>query len=81
MIGIGASRSASRWVVLDEVLGLLKWMRLPPLAVAIGIYLPMSATLPITLGAGGGALVQSPRPAGRAIRRGRSGWAFSSRRA
>jgi len=39
------------FVVLDEMLGLLKLMRLPPLAVGIGIYLPMSATLPVTLGA------------------------------
>jgi putative OPT family oligopeptide transporter len=39
------------FVVLDEVLGLMKLMRLPPLAVGIGIYLPMSATLPVTLGA------------------------------
>jgi putative OPT family oligopeptide transporter len=50
MIGIGIVLGIG-FVVLDEVLGLLKWMRLPPLAVAIGIYLPMSATLPISLGA------------------------------
>jgi putative OPT family oligopeptide transporter len=47
-IGIGAGIGM---VVLDEVLGALKWRRLPPLAVAIGIYLPMSATLPLTVGA------------------------------
>jgi len=38
-------------IVIDEVFGLLKWLRLPPLAVGIGIYLPMSATLPVVLGA------------------------------
>jgi putative OPT family oligopeptide transporter len=38
-------------VALDEGLGLFKWRRLPPLAVAIGIYLPMSATLALTIGA------------------------------
>lgn len=38
-------------VVLDEILGLLKWLRLPPLAIGIGIYLPMSATLPVVIGA------------------------------
>ncbi len=50
MIGIGALIGIAL-VVLDEVLGLLKWLRLPPLAVGIGIYLPMSATLPVVLGA------------------------------
>jgi putative OPT family oligopeptide transporter len=38
-------------IVLDEMLGVLRWLRLPPLAVGIGIYLPMSATLPVVLGA------------------------------
>jgi putative OPT family oligopeptide transporter len=38
-------------IVIDEVSGLLKWLRLPPLAVGIGIYLPMSATLPVVIGA------------------------------
>ena len=38
-------------VILDEILGLLKWLRLSPLAVGIGIYLPMSATLPVVIGA------------------------------
>jgi putative OPT family oligopeptide transporter len=38
-------------IVLDEILGLAKALRLPPLAVGIGIYLPMSATLPVVLGA------------------------------
>ncbi|HWA12909.1 MAG TPA: oligopeptide transporter, OPT family [Burkholderiales bacterium] len=38
-------------IAVDEALGLLKWLRLPPLAIGIGIYLPMSATLPVVLGA------------------------------
>ncbi len=38
-------------IVLDEFLGWMKWLRLPPLAVGIGIYLPMSATLPVVIGA------------------------------
>jgi putative OPT family oligopeptide transporter len=36
--------------VIDEILGRLKLMRLPPLAIGIGIYLPMSATAAVTLG-------------------------------
>jgi putative OPT family oligopeptide transporter len=48
-IGIGAGIGVVL-VILDEVLGALKLMRLPPLAVGIGIYLPMSATVPVTLG-------------------------------
>jgi putative OPT family oligopeptide transporter len=38
-------------VAADEVLGLLKMIRLPPLAIGIGIYLPMSATEPVIIGA------------------------------
>ena len=38
-------------VLLDELMGWLGWLRLSPLAVGIGIYLPMSATLPVVLGA------------------------------
>jgi putative OPT family oligopeptide transporter len=49
-IGIGAVIGVVL-VILDEVFGLLKWLRLPPLAVGIGIYLPMSATLPVVIGA------------------------------
>jgi putative OPT family oligopeptide transporter len=50
MIGIGALLGVAL-IVLDEVMGLMKWLRLPPLAVGIGIYLPMSATLPVVIGA------------------------------
>jgi putative OPT family oligopeptide transporter len=38
-------------IALDEILGRVKLMRLPPLAVGIGIYLPMSITLPLVIGA------------------------------
>jgi putative OPT family oligopeptide transporter len=38
-------------VVIDELLGARNWLRLPPLAVGIGIYLPMSATMPVVIGA------------------------------
>jgi putative OPT family oligopeptide transporter len=44
LIGIGV-------IVLDEVLGKNKKMRLPPLAVGMGIYLPMALTLLIPIGA------------------------------
>jgi putative OPT family oligopeptide transporter len=50
MIGVGAALGVAL-IVLDEVLGRLKLLRLPPLAVGIGIYLPMSATLPVVIGA------------------------------
>ncbi len=50
MIGIGALVGLA-CIVIDEVLGLLKWMRLPPLAIGIGIYLPMDATQPVVVGA------------------------------
>ena len=50
MLGIGALIGVGI-VVLDEVLGLLKKLRIPPLAVGIGIYLPMSATFAVIVGA------------------------------
>ena len=37
-------------IALDEFLGWMKWLRLPPLAVGIGIYLPASAMLPVVVG-------------------------------
>ncbi|MCX7358437.1 MAG: oligopeptide transporter, OPT family [Alphaproteobacteria bacterium] len=49
-IGIGAGLGVAL-CVLDEILGALKLMRLPPLAVGIGIYLPMSSTIAVTFGA------------------------------
>ena len=37
-------------IALDEALGKAKLLRLPPLGVALGIYLPMSVILPTVLG-------------------------------
>ena len=51
MIGLGAALGVVL-IALDEFLGVRKWLRLPPLCVGIGIYLPMSATLPVVIGAG-----------------------------
>jgi putative OPT family oligopeptide transporter len=50
MIGIGAGIGFAI-VLLDELMGLKKWRRLPPLAVAMGIYLPMAITMPVVVGA------------------------------
>jgi putative OPT family oligopeptide transporter len=50
MIGIGALVGVGL-IVLDSVLGALKMLRIPPLAVGIGIYLPMSATFAVVVGA------------------------------
>jgi uncharacterized oligopeptide transporter (OPT) family protein len=38
-------------IVLDATLGAMKKLRIPPLAVGIGIYLPMSATFAVIIGA------------------------------
>jgi putative OPT family oligopeptide transporter len=38
-------------IAADEMLGLMKLIRLPPLAIGISIYLPMSATQPVVIGA------------------------------
>lgn len=50
MLGIGAVLGVAI-ILLDEFLGARKMLRLPPLCVGIGIYLPMSATLPTVIGA------------------------------
>jgi putative OPT family oligopeptide transporter len=50
MIGIGMLIGGVI-VALDAVLASRKLIRLPPLAVGMGIYLPMSATLPVMIGA------------------------------
>jgi putative OPT family oligopeptide transporter len=50
MISIGAALGVVL-VLIDEGLGAIKWLRLPPLAIGLGIYLPMSATLPVVIGA------------------------------
>jgi uncharacterized oligopeptide transporter (OPT) family protein len=50
MIGIGALVGVGL-ILLDITLGALKKLRIPPLAVGIGIYLPMSATFAVVVGA------------------------------
>ena len=49
MIGIGAAVGVGM-VIVDTLLGRAGKLRLPPLGVGIGIYLPMSATLPVVVG-------------------------------
>ena len=44
LIGIGI-------IALDEILGMAKKLRLPPLAIGLGIYLPASTTAPVIVGA------------------------------
>jgi putative OPT family oligopeptide transporter len=50
MIGIGALIGVGL-ILLDAMLGAMKKLRIPPLAVGIGIYLPMSATFAVIVGA------------------------------
>jgi putative OPT family oligopeptide transporter len=50
MIGIGTLVGFGV-IAIDETLGILKRLRIPPLAVGIGIYLPMSATFAVVVGA------------------------------
>jgi len=50
MIGIGAIVGVGL-ILLDGTLGAMKRLRIPPLAVGIGIYLPMSATFAVVVGA------------------------------
>jgi len=50
MIGIGALVGVAL-VLVDAALGAMKKLRIPPLAVGIGIYLPMSATFAVIVGA------------------------------
>ncbi len=50
MIGIGAIVGVGL-ILLDTLLGAMKKIRIPPLAVGIGIYLPMSATFAVVVGA------------------------------
>ena len=49
MVGIGAAIGVGL-VLLDETLRAMKKLRLPPLAVGLGIYLPMSATFAVVVG-------------------------------
>jgi putative OPT family oligopeptide transporter len=50
MLGIGAIVGVLL-ILLDAALGAMNKLRLPPLAVGIGIYLPMSATFAVIIGA------------------------------
>ncbi|HET7313378.1 OPT family oligopeptide transporter [Salinisphaera sp.] len=50
MIGPGAVIGALA-VIVDEILAYTGRMRLPPLAIGIGVYLPMAVTLAVVLGA------------------------------
>ena len=50
MIGIGAAVGVGL-ILLDTLLGAMNKLRIPPLAVGIGIYLPMSATFAVVVGA------------------------------
>jgi len=50
LIGIGAAVGVAV-IGLDALLGRAGWMRLPPLAVGMGIYLPMSVTSALVVGA------------------------------
>ncbi len=50
MIGIGAVIGVGL-ILLDTLLGAMNKLRIPPLAVGIGIYLPMSATFAVVVGA------------------------------
>ena len=50
MLGIGALVGVGL-ILLDTIMGALGKLRIPPLAVGIGIYLPMSATFAVIIGA------------------------------
>jgi putative OPT family oligopeptide transporter len=50
MIGIGALVGVGL-IIFDSILGAMGKLRVPPLAVGIGIYLPMSATFAVVVGA------------------------------
>ena len=50
MIGIGGLVGVGL-ILLDAALGAMHKLRIPPLAVGIGIYLPMSATFAVVIGA------------------------------
>lgn len=50
LIGYGAIIGVAV-ILLDEALGKAKALRLPPLAIGIGIYLPMATTMAVVVGA------------------------------
>lgn len=55
LIGLGGALGACM-ILIDELLGRARLPRLPPLAVGMGVYLPMSTTLLIVVGAVAGHL-------------------------
>ncbi len=70
LIGIGVALGAAI-IALDEGLGLLKKPRLAPLAVGMGVYLPMGTTVMVIVGAIGGHLFDKRadrRPNGPALK-------------
>jgi putative OPT family oligopeptide transporter len=70
LIGVGAILGVAV-IAADEILGLLKRPRIAPLAVGLGIYLPMSTTLTAVLGAVGGHIFDrraERKPNGAALR-------------
>ena len=79
MIGIGALVGVGL-ILLDTTLGAMNKLRIPPLAVGIGIYLPMSATFAVVVGTLIGACGTSARRAARRTPSARSGWGRSWRR-
>ena len=50
MIQYGAAAGVA-FVLFDEVMGKAKLLRFPPLAVGLGIYLPMTVVMPVVIGA------------------------------
>jgi putative OPT family oligopeptide transporter len=67
------------FVAMDEVLGVFKRMRLPPLAVGIGVYLGMATILPSrSARSSAGSTIAGPTSAARAPSS-RGGWACWSR--
>jgi len=50
MIGIGLLVGVAL-IIMDTLLGAMQKLRIPPMAVGIGIYLPMSATFAVVVGA------------------------------
>ena len=57
LIGIGAAGGVVM-ILIDEALGAARLPRLPPLAVGMGVYLPMATTAMIVVGALGGWLFE-----------------------
>ena len=71
LIGLGGALGACM-ILVDELLGRARLPRLPPLAVGMGVYLPMSTTLLIVVGAVGGHLFNrraERRAGGDAVKR------------